>query len=77
MNYEFFCLDKTNRIKMPSLGYDAVLAIVIAELVFAFSVGLICVIFSLNLFLSLKDSQDTTSLEDLTAGDLPRPRSTY
>ena len=61
---------------MPSLGYDAVLAIVIAELVFAFSVGLVCVIFSLNLFLSLKDSQDTSSLEHLTAGDLPRPRST-
>ena len=60
---------------MPTLGYDAVLAIVIVELVFAFSVGLVCVIFSLNLFLSLKDSQDSVSLQHLIAGELPRPRS--
>lgn len=53
------------------------LTIVIIELAFAFSVGLVCVIFSLNLFMSLKESQDSTSLQHLTAGDLPRPKSTF
>ena len=60
--------------KSDALGYDAVLAIVIAELAFAFSIGLVCIIFSFNLFRALKDSGEEYS--DLPIGDLPRSRST-
>lgn len=36
-----------------SVDYDAVLSIVVVELVFAFSIGLICILFSLNLYKAL------------------------
>lgn len=39
------------------IGYAAILSIVIVELVFAFSVGVICIVFSLNLFRALKESE--------------------
>lgn len=55
------------------IGYEAILAVVIIELVFAFSVGLVCVVFSFNLFFALKDSPDT----EVQSGNLPanRPRN--
>lgn len=41
-------------ISASSIGYDTILAIVVVELLFAFAVGVICIIFSFNLFRSLK-----------------------
>ncbi len=60
-------------VSASTIGYDAILAIVIAELVFAFSVGVVCIVFSFNLFRTLKDSQETYG--NLPTGDLP-PRLT-
>jgi hypothetical protein len=51
-------------------SYDTVLAIVIVELVFAFMVGIVCIIFSFNLFRTIQNSKDT--MENLAVGDLPR-----
>jgi hypothetical protein len=56
-------------VSASTIGYDAILAIVIAELVFAFSVGVVCIVFSFNLFRTLKDSQETYG--NLPTGDLP------
>ena len=50
-----------------NIGYDAILAIVIAELVFAFSVGVVCIVFSFNLFRTLKESSEVS----MSTGDLP------
>jgi hypothetical protein len=44
------------------INYKTVLVIVIVELVFAFSIGLMCIIFSINLFRAIKESE---SVEDL------------
>ena len=41
----------------PFLSYKQILAIVIVELTFAFSVGLVCVIFSYNLLRAVQLSQ--------------------
>lgn len=51
------------------LGYDTLLVIVIVELFIAFSVGIICVIFSFNLFRALSDFDS-----NLAIGDLPPSR---
>ncbi len=51
-----------------TIGYDAILAIVIAELIFAFSVGVVCIVFSFNLFRTLKHSHEDN---DLSRGDIP------
>ena len=57
------------------ISYNALLVLVAVELVFAFSVGIICVIFSFNLFRALSDLETA-----LPIGDLPsrvsRPRKT-
>lgn len=54
---------------MPSpIGYDAVLAVVVVELVVAFAIGISCILFSFNLFRELSNDE----LEvDLRGGDLP------
>ena len=53
------------------LGYDAILVMVIIELFIAFAVGILCIIFSCNLYRAVKDSETT-----LRYGDLP-PRAFY
>jgi hypothetical protein len=53
---------------MPTLGYDAVLAVVVVELVVAFAIGISCILFSFNLFREL--SSDELEV-DLRGGDLP------
>jgi hypothetical protein len=49
------------------LGYDAVLIIVIAELVFAFGVGVGCVLFSFNLVKTVYKSEENA----LQVGQFP------
>mmetsp|Transcript_18415 Transcript_18415/g.40963 ORF Transcript_18415/g.40963 Transcript_18415/m.40963 type:complete len:144 (-) Transcript_18415:26-457(-) len=39
-----------------AFGYDVILAIVIIEVIFAFSIGVVCILLSFNLFRALKDS---------------------
>ena len=39
-----------------NVQYNIVLTIVIVELIFAFSIGIICIMFSVNLYRALKDS---------------------
>lgn len=46
-----------------SISYDTVLVIVIIELVFAFSIGLICILFSYNLFRAIKESESAEENE--------------
>lgn len=47
-----------------TLSYDAVLTIVIIELVLSFSIGVICILFSYNLFRAIKDSENDDEAED-------------
>lgn len=62
--------------RASTIRYDAILAIVIVELIFAFSVGVVCIIFSFNLLRALKES--AAEYSDLPIGDLPaRNRSAY
>jgi hypothetical protein len=53
------------------IGYDAVLVLMIVELLFAFGVGLACILFSLNIFSALHRS--TEDSRGLRVGDLPKP----
>lgn len=53
-------------------AYDTVLAIVILELIFAFGVGIVCVIFSFSLVRSLGDAED--EMAALADGELPPNR---
>ena len=52
------------------VAYNTILVIVSIELIFAFMIGVVCILFSFNLLRALKDA----SPETLSAGDLP-PRS--
>lgn len=57
---------------MPSpIGYDAVLAVVILELLFAFGIGISCIIFSFNLFWEVSSGD----VQGLPVGDLPNRMS--
>lgn len=56
--------------------YDVVLAIVIVELVFAFGVGLICIIFSYNLFRAIKESESLPHDGNLPSSFLPTSQRT-
>lgn len=56
-------------VQSSPIGYDAILAIVIIELLFAFSVGLACIIFSFNLLRALKESEEDYSRSKI--GTLP------
>lgn len=53
------------------IAYNAILAMVVIELVFAFSVGLTCVIFSFNLLRTLKAPD---AMENIPNGNLPPSR---
>lgn len=57
------------------IAYDIILVIVILELIFAFSVAVVCVLFSFNLILTLKDSSNEV-ISSLAVGDLPPSRRT-
>jgi hypothetical protein len=52
------------------IGYDAVIVLMSIELLFAFGVGLACILFSLNIFTALRATEDNRSLH---VGDLPKP----
>lgn len=52
-----------------SVTYDTVLTFVILELVFAFGVGIVCIIFSFSLVRSLGESKET--MHQLPDGDFP------
>lgn len=55
------------------VAYDIILIIVILELIFAFSVGVACILFSFNLILTLKESS-SEMMDSLAVGDLPPSR---
>jgi hypothetical protein len=55
------------------VAYDIILAVVILELIFAFSVGLVCIVFSFNLIVALKDTSNE-AISTLPEGDLPPSR---
>ena len=57
----------------PPIGYDAILAVVIVELVFAFGIGISCIVFSFNLFRELNNSDVDVS----PVGDLPNRQSLH
>lgn len=59
-----------------TLSYDAVLTIVIIELVLSFSIGVTCILFSYNLFRAIKDSENENLEADVGSG-LARRRSPY
>lgn len=52
------------------IAYSAVLAIVIVELIFAFSVGIACIFFSFNLFRALKETSND-QISSMPEGYLP------
>lgn len=56
------------------ITHEVIIAVVVVELVFAFSVGVICIIFSFNLLRAIKDNPDATI--SLHSGGLPPSRST-
>jgi hypothetical protein len=56
------------------VAYNIILVIVIVELLFAFSVGIFCVVFSFNLIMTLKESSSDV-MNTLPIGDLPARNS--
>ncbi len=57
------------------IAYNAILALVVVEVVFAFSVGIICIIFSFNLLRALKETP-SEQMDRLSIGNLPPSRPT-
>eukprot|EP01041_Mallomonas_annulata_P007074 gene7074-14388_t len=55
------------------IGYDAIFTLVVLELVFAFGVGVSCILFSINLIRALGDSP-SQSYQNLSDGSFPRSR---
>ena len=53
---------------MSVYAYDLIFAIVILEVLFAFSIGLICIVLSFNLFMALKDSSLSEQRQLLQVG---------
>jgi hypothetical protein len=53
------------------VGYNTILIIVIIELIVAFSIGVVCILFSFNLLRALKDAAPET----LSSGKLPPRRN--
>lgn len=53
-------------------GYNVILTIVIVEVIFAFMIGVVCILLSFNLFRALKDSPDTYT--GLPVGEFPLSR---
>ena len=59
---------------MSSYAYDVIFIIVVLEVIFAFSIGLICIVLSFNLFVALKDSSlrvNDHRRATLPVGDFP------
>lgn len=55
---------------MPTpIGYDAVLVVVLIELIFAFGIGISCIIFSFNMYREVSLSGD--KMDTLPVGELP------
>ncbi len=52
-------------VAQSTLSYDAVLVIVIIELVFAFSIGIVCILFSYNLYRAIKLSDSAQNLNNI------------
>jgi len=48
---------------MSGYAYDLIFVIVVLEVLFAFSIGLICIVLSFNLFMALKDSSSRQLLQ--------------
>ena len=53
-----------------AFSYNAIMLIVLLELLFAFGVGVVCVVFSFNMLRALY----TDSSSDISAGHLPHSR---
>ena len=53
------------------IGYDAIVVLVVIELIFAFGVGVTCIVFSLNMFRALNRSPEV--YRSLPVGDFPLP----
>lgn len=58
----FVCTTWSTASASSALSYNAVLTMVILELTFAFSIGVMCIIFSLNLYRALKNESDTAEI---------------
>ena len=54
---------------MSSISYDFILVVVIFELVFAFSIGIVCVLFSCSLYRAIKDSESVEDFQDINLSD--------
>lgn len=54
---------------MSSISYDFILIVVIFELVFAFSIGIVCILFSCSLYRAIKDSESVEDLQDVNLSD--------
>ena len=55
---------------MPTpIGYDAVLVVVLIELIFAFGIGISCIIFSFNMYREVSLNGD--KMDALPVGELP------
>ena len=67
----FFLLLIVNTVARSPIGYDAVVVLVGIELFFAFTVGLSCILFSLNMFRALNRSPEV--YRSLPIGDFPLP----
>jgi hypothetical protein len=59
-------------VRATSAGYDTILTIVIVEVIFAFVIGVVCILLSFNLFRALKDSPE--SYTGLPVGEFPLSR---
>eukprot|EP01039_Chlorochromonas_danica_P003219 gene3216-3525_t len=55
------------------IDHNVIIAIVAIELAFAFSVGIVCILFSFNLLRAIKESPDEDNLT-LTHGNFPPSR---
>ena len=51
-------------LSQSKITYNIVLIFVILELVFAFSIGLICILFSYNLFKAIKESESSQDIAE-------------
>ena len=55
------------------IGYEAVMILMSLELIFAFSVGITCIVFSVNMFRALTREGETSTYSSLPVGDFPLP----
>eukprot|EP00600_Ochromonadales_sp_CCMP1393_P006523 CAMPEP_0174953778 /NCGR_PEP_ID=MMETSP0004_2-20121128/46_1 /TAXON_ID=420556 /ORGANISM="Ochromonas sp., Strain CCMP1393" /LENGTH=149 /DNA_ID=CAMNT_0016201495 /DNA_START=50 /DNA_END=499 /DNA_ORIENTATION=+ len=57
-----------------TIGYDVILAIVIIEVLISFSIGVVCILLSFNLFRALKDLPNVYT--GVPVGEFPLSRGT-